>query len=113
MHEDEPETDHVVFEGPGVRQVLIDTFSEAFRQGTVGAARDGWLLSRPWGFALEEISVPVFLWQGEADVVVTPAMGRYMAAHIPNCSAAFYPDEGHLIFFTHWREILRTLISAY
>jgi pimeloyl-ACP methyl ester carboxylesterase len=110
MHDDEPESDHVVFKSAGVRQVLVETFSEAFRQGTIGAAQDGWLLARLWGFPLEEISVPVYLWQGEADVVVTQAMGRYMAAQIPNCSPTFFPDEGHLIFFTHWREILRSLM---
>ena len=109
MSEDEPDVDHKIFEESGIRQVLIENFSEAFRQGTVGAARDGWLFTRPWGFALEEISIPVYLWQGEADVAVTPAMGRHMAARIPGCQAKFYPGEGHLLFVTHWQDILNAL----
>jgi pimeloyl-ACP methyl ester carboxylesterase len=111
MQNGEPEIDQIIFAKPGVRQVFIRNFAEAFRQGTVGAARDGWLLSRPWGFALKEISVPVYLWQGEADVIVTPAMGRYMATQIPKCYAKFLPGEGHLVFITHWQEILKALTS--
>ena len=107
----EPESDRAIFAQPGVRDVFIQNFAEAFRQGTQGAALDGWLLSRPWGFRLEEITMPVYLWQGEADVVVTPAMGRYMVSKIPNCHARFLPGEGHLIIFKFWKEILEDLLS--
>ncbi len=110
--EGEPEDDQIIFAESGIRQILIKNFSEAFRQGTMGVALDGWLLSRPWDFALEEIPVPVYLWQGEADVVVTPAMGRYMVAQIPKCHAKFYPGEGHLVFITHWQDILKALIDG-
>jgi pimeloyl-ACP methyl ester carboxylesterase len=111
MSEGEPEIDRVIMEASGMREVLIETFAEAFRQGTLGPAREGWLLSRPWGFRLEEITVPVLLWQGEADVVVTPAMGRSMAASIPDCRARFLLGEGHLLFVEHWDEILCELIA--
>jgi pimeloyl-ACP methyl ester carboxylesterase len=107
--EDGPGLDQKIMAEPGIRQMYIENFSEAFRQGTTGAARDGWLFTRPWGFALEEISVPVHLWQGEEDLLVTPAMGRYMATCIPQCDAKFYPGEGHLVFIRHWQDILRTL----
>lgn len=111
MSKEEPEADRAIFAESEVRRVFIENFAEAFRQGTVGAAWEGWLLSRPWGFRLERMAAPVHLWQGEADVVVTPAMGRYMACRIPNCRARFLPGEGHLILVMHWREILEELIS--
>jgi pimeloyl-ACP methyl ester carboxylesterase len=111
MMDGEPESDRILFATSGIREILIKNFSEAFRQGTKGTALDGWLLSRPWGFTLEEISVPVYLWQGKADVVVTPAMGQYMATMIPKCHAKFYSDEGHLAFIAHWQDILQTLIN--
>jgi pimeloyl-ACP methyl ester carboxylesterase len=112
MQEGEPESDRVIFSQPGIRQILIATFKEAFRQGTEGPARDGWLLSHPWGFDLELINCPVFLWQGEDDVVVTPAMGRYQAARLPDCTASFLPGEGHLIPFKYWENILQTLVRT-
>ncbi len=94
---------------PEVRRVLAEVITEAFRQGHQGAALDGVLLGRPWGFDLGEIKVPVYLWQGEADVLVTPAMGRYQAEQIPNCRAQFFPGEGHLLVVDRIAEILDEL----
>ena len=105
----EPSVDHAVFTTE-MQSILTETFAEAFRQGTVGPAREGWLLSRPWGFDLADVQTPVYVWQGEDDVVVTPAMGRHMADRLPNCRATFLPGEGHLLFLAHWRNILRDLI---
>jgi pimeloyl-ACP methyl ester carboxylesterase len=106
----EPQADKPIFAQRGVRKIFTETFREAFQQGTDGAAWEGWLLCRPWGFRLEDISTPVYLWQGEDDNLVTPAMGRHMAEKIPNCQAIFIPGEGHLLFIKYWDEILRTLI---
>ena len=109
VDEQEPEADRNLFSTPGVREIFIENFAAAFRQGTTGVARDGWLLARPWGFDLQAIRAPVYLWQGESDVVVTPAMARCMAERIPGCTARFLTGEGHLLWVTHWREILSAL----
>ncbi|MGB3295264.1 MAG: hypothetical protein WBB01_19965 [Phormidesmis sp.] len=38
--------------------------------------------------------------------------GRYMAGSIPNCSARFFPEEGHIsLYVNHYEEILATLID--
>ncbi len=97
---------------PDVRQILAADVAEAFRQGSRGAALDVVLLGRPWGFRLEEIAPAVFLWQGEADVLVPPAMGRHLAAVIPNCQAAFFAGEGHLLFVDHMSEIVRVFAPS-
>ncbi len=94
---------------PEVRALLAADIAEAFRQGIDGAARDVVLLGRAWGFSLREIGPPVHLWQGEADVLVPPAMGRYQAAQIPGCHAEFLPGEGHLLVIDHMPEIIRAL----
>ena len=53
---------------------------------------------------------PVHLWQGEMDRNAPPAMGRYLAAAIPQCRATFYPNEGHVsLIVNHAAEILRVL----
>lgn len=109
LNEQEPEADRLIFTEPGVRQMFTKTFAEAFRQGTAGAAWEGWLLARPWGFALSGVTVPTHLWHGEADVVATPAMGRHMAEQLPNCHARFLTGEGHLVLISYWREILAAL----
>lgn len=95
---------------PEIRNRLGAVIAEAFRQGSRGAALDVVLLGRPWGFRVDEIEPVVFLWQGEADVLVPPAMGRYLAAHIRDCHATFFPKQGHLLF-DHMPEIARAFAS--
>jgi pimeloyl-ACP methyl ester carboxylesterase len=91
---------------PEVREILGADIAEAFRQGSRGAALDVVLLGRPWGFRLDEIRTPVFLWQGDDDVLVPPAMGRHLAEQLPDCRATFFPGEGHLLFVDHMAEIV-------
>jgi pimeloyl-ACP methyl ester carboxylesterase len=91
---------------PEVRRVLAEDIAEAFRHGHAGAALDVVLLGRPWGFELRDISTPVNLWQGESDVLVPPAMGRHMAAQLPDCRACYFPGEGHLLVIDHMAEII-------
>ena len=95
---------------PEVRRVLSGVIGEAFRQGSRGAALDVVLLGRPWGFRLDAIQPIVFLWQGERDVLVPPAMGRHIAASIPNCRARFFPEAGHLLL-DHMPEIVQVFRS--
>ena len=70
------------------------------------------LLGRPWGFRLDEIQTEVHLWQGEADVLVPPAMGRHLAAQLPDCRATFFPGEGHLLFVDHMAEIVQVFTTS-
>ncbi len=104
-----PAADDEQMARPKVRQACYWSEVEAFRQGLDGLAWDARLLTRPWGFPLEEIRVPVCLWHGTADREAPVAMGRRVAEKIPGCRAFFVPDEAHLLLFPHWEEILITL----
>lgn len=95
-----------VVQRPDVHRILEEDIAEAFRQGSRGAAEEVVLLGRPWGFDVADVRVPVMLWQGEADRLVSPAMGRYLAGRIPGCRAWFYPGEGHLLVVSRISEIL-------
>jgi pimeloyl-ACP methyl ester carboxylesterase len=111
MEKQEPQADHEIFSQPGIKDILIENFRGAFHQGTDGPALDGWLMTKPWGFLLEEIKAPVYIWQGEIDVIVTLAMAQYMANKIPECKTSFLPEEGHLLIFKYWKTIFETLIT--
>ena len=106
-----PPADVAVLARPEVRASMIADFTEAFRQGSRPAAQEFVLYTRPWGFGLEEITVEVLLWQGEADTVVVPSMGRYYAEALRNCRARFYPDEGHLLSVDRMEEIQTAIFS--
>jgi pimeloyl-ACP methyl ester carboxylesterase len=105
-----PPADEVLFSQPEIRTVCYQSTREGFRQGTRGHAWEARLVCRPWGFRLEDIHVPVYLWHGEDDNMTPITMGRYVAGKIPNCRATFCKGEAHLLIFPHWEEILRTLI---
>jgi pimeloyl-ACP methyl ester carboxylesterase len=98
--------DAEIIRRPEVRPLLIADITEAFRQGAGGAAHDMVLLGRPWGFSLREIQQEVFLWQGEADTLVPPAMGRYQAEQIPRCHAMTIPGAGHLLIVDRMPDLM-------
>jgi pimeloyl-ACP methyl ester carboxylesterase len=63
------------------------------------------LATRPWGFRLEEIAVPVHLWHGQDDRNAPADLARGVAAAIPGCHAVFV-QGGHTAPFAHLDEIL-------
>ena len=92
---------------------MIDSIRESYRQGADGVVHEEHLLlTQPWGFALEDITAEVWLWQGEADTAVPVAHGRYLAAHIPNCTATFLAGVGHLLPVAYWQDIYKVLMAA-
>ena len=86
------------------RAALTGEFGEdmaaSFREA-VSAGVDGWLdddlaFAKPWGFGLAEISVPVMIWQGSADLMVPYAHGQWLASRLPAAAAHLEEGEGHL-----------------
>jgi pimeloyl-ACP methyl ester carboxylesterase len=86
------------------RAVLTDEYAEDVAEGFHDALRsgiDGWLdddlaFLGPWGFELDEIAVPVSLWQGADDLMVPYAHGEWLAGHVPTVAAHLLDGEGHL-----------------
>jgi pimeloyl-ACP methyl ester carboxylesterase len=69
-------------------------------QGGEGWIEDDLAFTRPWGFELEDIRVPVLLWQGVHDLMVPPDHGRWLAERIPGVDARISSDDGHLTLIT-------------
>ncbi len=90
-----PPADRRVLVRREVRDVLRCSMREALRQGERGPMRDLVLYARPWGFALEDVDVPVQLWHGEADQTVPVLHGRRAAARLPRVQARFLAAQGH------------------
>ena len=106
------EVDRAVMTRDEVRAALIDGLADAFRTDGRGVAHELILFGRAWGFTLSDIAMPVELWHGDNDHLVPLAMGRHMAARIPQCRAEFIPGAGHYWVFDHVETLLRHLSEA-
>ncbi len=104
-----PEADRRVLERPEIEEMFREDSAEATRQGVRPAVQESVMYARPWGFPLEGIRVPMYVWQGGMDKNVAPSMGRYQASVIPGCRLTFYEDEGHLLGVPHIDEILTAI----
>ena len=88
---------------------LARSLHGAGAQGVVGARDDGLVATRPWGFDLASIRVPVAVWQGRQDAMVPFAHGEWLAAHVPGAEAHLVDDEGHISLAVRIEEILADL----
>ena len=68
-------------------------------------------MSAPWGFAPEDVTIPVHIFQGDADALVPGDWGRELARRIPGSGITCYPDGGHFIALTRRREVLEYLVG--
>lgn len=97
---------------PGIKELMTASLIEGLRQGGRGAAYEGTLFGRAWGFSLEEIRFPtIFLWHGELDKEIPIAIAQEVAGELTQCKATYYPGEGHIsVIVNHAQEILKVLI---
>jgi pimeloyl-ACP methyl ester carboxylesterase len=90
-----PAVDRAVMTGE-FGEDMVASFHEALRAGVEGWLEDDLAFGQPWGFDLAEISVPVMIWQGSADLMVPFAHGQWLASHVPGAFAHLEDGEGHL-----------------
>jgi pimeloyl-ACP methyl ester carboxylesterase len=93
------------------REEFLDAMAasirESLRQDAGGVTAEFPLYARDWGFSLNEIQLPVQLWQGDADTTVPIGHARYLADALPNARLTVVPGEGHFSLpVDHMVEIL-------
>jgi pimeloyl-ACP methyl ester carboxylesterase len=89
------------------------SFRQALANGIWGWFDDDLAFTRPWGFDLESIGVPVVIWQGGQDRMVPFAHGQWLAAHVPTARAELLPEEGHLsIAVDKFGEVIGELVAS-
>lgn len=84
---------------------------EAVRTGGKGISFDFDILTREWGFQLENIHTKVSMWHGAEDNLAPVALALYVAEHIPNCVIKFIPKAGHAGTFACADEVMSTLVQ--
>ena len=77
-------------------QIIRESWAEHSALGVGGWADDDLAHVRAWGFDVDRISIPVLVRYGATDVLVPPAHGDWLAAHVPGCVVKVDGGAGHL-----------------
>jgi pimeloyl-ACP methyl ester carboxylesterase len=107
-----PASDQRVAASPAVHTMFIEAQRETWRQGIEGMYEHGLAVALPWGFSVRDVLTDVRIWHGNADTEIPTSMVRRLAAELPSAKLEVFPEEGHLVVFEHWSEILRTLTAT-
>jgi pimeloyl-ACP methyl ester carboxylesterase len=86
-------------------------FREAVRTGVDGWLDDDLALTHDWGLGLDELTVPVTVWQGAEDRMVPFAHGQWLAANVRGARARLHADEGHISLVGRFDEIADDLLE--
>ena len=102
------------------RSVLTDEFGEDVIAGLQEGLRngiDGWLddslaFVNPWGFELDEITIPTMIWHGSEDLFNPFRHGQWLADHIPGAVGHLREGEGHLSLWEAFPTMLDQLLES-
>jgi pimeloyl-ACP methyl ester carboxylesterase len=94
-------------------EAIFESQRRAWRGSAEGVMIDAQVYAQPWGFAIEDVRVPVRLWHGVEDRAFAVRLAEEIAKRFPNCRARFVRDEGHYSLpIRHMGKILQDLISV-
>jgi pimeloyl-ACP methyl ester carboxylesterase len=92
-------------------EYLAESSRVSVSAGIAGWREDDLAFLADWGFALEDIRVPVAIWQGAHDRMVPIDHGRWLAAHVPGAEGHFLEDEGHLSLMAGIDAVVESLLA--
>jgi pimeloyl-ACP methyl ester carboxylesterase len=109
-----PEIDKEVLANDRVRHLFVNAVRHGFVNGWRGHYDDDVAFVSPWGFDPVAITVPVAVWYGDADLMVPPTHGAWLASHLACASAHHQPKDGHLsLFQNHVEEVASNLSDLF
>jgi pimeloyl-ACP methyl ester carboxylesterase len=99
-------TDREVMKQFSSPRASLALFTRACTNGTKGALVDYATLARPWGFRVEDITVPTRCWHATDDPLVPMRHTEELAVRVPGAAIVRWPGEGHLAIVEHVGEVL-------
>lgn len=95
----------------GFAAVLAANMRRALGTGFDGWVDDDLAFIRAWGFEPASVEAPVTIWQGDLDLMVPFAHGKWLANHIPGSTPKLVAGHGHISLLTTYRdEIVADLV---
>ncbi|KAJ6440219.1 alpha beta hydrolase protein [Purpureocillium lavendulum] len=96
-------------------QSAVRVFRQYYAQGINAHVDDMRILTRPWGFRIEDVGYEgVKLWYGGSDINTPPHMGLHLARRLPKSVYKEYEGETHssLLGGGHLGDILGELVAG-
>jgi pimeloyl-ACP methyl ester carboxylesterase len=96
-----------------IRAIFAEAVMEGVRQRRKAKPPEVLVDFQSWNFAIENIAFKkVFLWHGDQDRIISPALAHLLGQGLPQCTAIFYPDDGHIsLIANHAQDILKAMRS--
>lgn len=92
--------------------VCFESARQAWRSSANGVMIDAEIYATPWGFALEEVRVPIALWHGTKDRTFAQRLAKDVASRLPNCDFHLIEGAGHYSLpIRYIGEILADLVA--
>ena len=98
------------------RKDYSDGLAEAFRL-SLEVSYSGWIdddlaFTKDWGFTLDQVKIPVAIFQGDEDLMVPGAHGRWLHERLQNSTLRMLKGEGHLSFFSTSQDEILDFLSG-
>jgi pimeloyl-ACP methyl ester carboxylesterase len=100
------EVDKAALEEESARTILALACRRAFEDGYFGFLDDDRAFFAPWGFDPRAITVPVFVWFGDHDLMVPASHGRWLCENLATAIKVHKPDDGHVSLLTNHEDEL-------
>jgi len=105
-----PEVDRAALTGQ-TAEFMHANVAHGLQGGLNGWLDDDRAFVTPWGFDVGSIRVPTLLLQGDQDLMVPFAHGRWLAAAMPRATARLLPGEGHISLLARVSEVHDWLLT--
>ncbi len=96
----------------GQADTLAAVIRRALRGGFDGWVDDDLAFTRPWGFDLAAIGIPVTIWQGDLDLMVPHGHAAWIAGRVPGAVLRMVEGHGHISLVTQHRTAILDYLFA-
>jgi pimeloyl-ACP methyl ester carboxylesterase len=107
----QPPGDKNLLSRPEFKAMFLDDLLNGSRFQTSAPINDLILFTRPWGFDLADVRVPVRWWHGDDDHIVPFRHGQHVVDRLPDATMSVIDGESHLGGLGIAQEVVETLMN--
>ena len=107
----QPRGDKELLASPEFKAMFLDDLLNGSRFNFGAVLSDIILFTRPWGFEVSDVQVPVHWWHGDSDHIIPHAHGVHLAERLPHARFTTIDGESHLGGLGVANEVLSQLLE--